>query len=404
MDTFDWIVIGNGLAGAALSYELVCQGLSVLLVDDGNPDSATRCSYGGIAYWSGTNPITQTLCDLGIERHRQLSEELGATTEFRELDLLLTFGVEVDGTSLVEQYDKFEIAPQLISATEAKGLEPQLTMANLGGAFTVKHGHVNPIKTLSALNQAFRRLGGQQMMATVTGLVTIKNKVTGILTATQAYAASNIVVAAGGYSRQLLRSNNLRVPLYHTHAEMVTLPKVDAHLQTLIMPAVAQRFTAEHTASSANTDHLWEGGPHEIASPILDSGVVQFLDGTTYIGQISRFRTDLAPNPVDVATSEADMRQAITEQLPCLAHAPGQWRHSLVTFSRDGLPLLGPLPGVDGLHIFAGFTSPFAMLLPIAQRFARWVCRSSHDSDGLLDKMQVTRFSQASTPKTPIAN
>ena len=168
METFDWIVIGNGLAGAALSYELARQGLSVLLVDDGNPDNGTRCSYGGIAYWSGTDAITKELCQAGIERHRQLSEELGLDTEFRELDLLLTFAPDVNGVELAEQYQRFEIAPQLISAQEAHELEPQLKLDAIGGAFTVRHGHVNPLKILDAFNQAFRQLGGQQMIAPVT--------------------------------------------------------------------------------------------------------------------------------------------------------------------------------------------------------------------------------------------
>ena len=397
METFDWIVIGNGLAGAALSYELVRQGLSVLLVDDGNPDSATRCSYGGIAYWSGTDTITRTLCELGIKRHRQLSEELGASTEFRELDLLLTFGPDIDGTRLVEQYKKFAIAPQLISATEAHNLEPQLNIDNLGGAFTVKHGHVNPIKTIEAFNHSFRRLGGQHMVAAVTGLVTIKQKATGILTATQAYAAGNIVVAAGGHSRRLLHNASLSVPLYHTHAEIISLPKVDTKLRALIMPAVAQRFSAETMASSPDTDHLWDDAPHIIAPPILDSGVIQFLDGSTYVGQISRFRTDLSATDINAAQSEADMRRAITAQLPCLANHPGRWRHCLVPFSRDSLPLIGPLPHMEGLHLFSGFTSPFAMLLPIAQRFARWVTKAPGTPDSLLDKMQVARFSSTVT-------
>ncbi|MEM6254321.1 MAG: FAD-binding oxidoreductase [Cyanobacteria bacterium P01_D01_bin.156] len=397
METFDWIVIGNGLAGAALSYELVQQGLSVLLVDDDNQNNATRCSYGGIAYWSGTNSITKTLFALGITRHRQLSEELGADTEFRELDLLLTFTPNIDGSSLIHQYEDFEIAPQLISATDAHHLEPQLNINNVGGAFTVKHGHVNPIKTLAAFNQAFRRLGGQQMVAAVTGLVTIKQKVTGILTATQAYAARNVAVAGGGYSRRLLQKANLHVPLYHTHAEIVALPKVDTKLRTLIMPAVAHRFEAETTASSATTDALWDDSSHQLAAPILDSGVIQFLDGSTYIGQISRFRTDLVPDTIDANQSETDMRQAITAQIPCLADIPGQWRHSLVSFSRDGLPLVGPLPGVEGIHLFSGFTSPFAMLLPIAQRFAHWVNQSQPEPDTLLEEMQPIRFSNATS-------
>lgn len=391
METFDWIVIGNGLAGAALSYELAKLGLSVLLVDDGNMDSATRCSYGGIAYWSGTDDITKELCEQGIQRHRQLSAELGAPTEFRELDLLLTFAPEVDGTSLEEQYGHFAIAPHLISAEAAQTLEPQLKIDAIGGALTVKHGHVNPIKTLEAFNLAFRRLGGQQMLATVTGLVRVNNRITGIMTATQAYAAANVAVAAGGYSRKLLKDAQLSVPLYHTHAEIVALPKVEQPLRTLIMPAVADRFDAEATASAPATDSLWDGPPHKIAPPVLDAGMIQFLDGSTYIGQISRFRTDLDTASIDVAQSEASLRRGITAQLPCLANIPGNWRHCLVTFSRDGLPLIGPLPNVDGVHVFSGFTSPFAMLFPIAQRFAQWVY-GEPSSDSLIEQMLVTRF------------
>lgn len=392
METFDWIVIGNGLAGAALSYELAKLGLSVLLVDDDNPNSATRCSYGGIAYWSGTTQITQELCRSGIDRHRQLADELGAATEFRELDLLLTFAPDVDGASLQTQYSQFEIAPQLISPEDAHEIEPQLKVDAIGGAFTVKHAHVNPIKTLDTFNQAFRHLGGQQMVASVTGLVKVKDRVTGILTPSQAYAASNVVVAAGGYSRRLLNNTHLSVPLYHTHAEIVALPRVEQPLRTLIMPAVASRLDAETVASEPTTDHLWDGPSYEIAPPILDAGVIQFLDKSTYIGQISRFRTDLDSSAIDARQSETSMRQAITQQLPCLKEIPGQWRHCLVTFSRDGLPLIGPIPGMEGIHIFSGFTSPFALLLPIAQRFAQWVAGDPEKQDSLLEKMLVARF------------
>ena len=229
----------------------------------------------------------------------------------------------------------------------------------------------------------------------MTGLVRVHNRITGIITATQAYAAANIAVAAGGYSRKLLKDSKLSVPLYHTHAEIVALPKVEQSLRALIMPAAADRFDVEVIASAPATDSLWDGSPHEIAPPVLDTGVIQFLDGSTYIGQISRFRTDLGTASINAAQSEASLRQGITAQLPCLANIPGDWRHCLVTFSRDGLPLIGPLPNVEGVHIFSGFTSPFAMLFPVAQRFAQWVnSGQKQSSDSLVEQMLVTRFAQ----------
>ena len=63
MKTYDWIVVGAGITGAALAYELAKQGLQVLLLEkEQNPHSATYYSYGGVAYWSGSTPLTRQLC------------------------------------------------------------------------------------------------------------------------------------------------------------------------------------------------------------------------------------------------------------------------------------------------------------------------------------------------------
>ena len=88
MKTYDWIIIGAGITGAALAYELTKIGFSVLLLEQyQTPQNATRYSYGGISFWSATTAITKQLSEEGITRHRILSQELTADTQFRELDL-----------------------------------------------------------------------------------------------------------------------------------------------------------------------------------------------------------------------------------------------------------------------------------------------------------------------------
>ncbi|MGH2414077.1 MAG: FAD-dependent oxidoreductase, partial [Microcystaceae cyanobacterium] len=74
MTTYDWIVIGGGITGSALSYELIKKGFKVLLLEKDNlSENATRYSYGGIAYWSGTTELTRQICQEGIEIQRHLS-------------------------------------------------------------------------------------------------------------------------------------------------------------------------------------------------------------------------------------------------------------------------------------------------------------------------------------------
>ncbi|HZG37323.1 MAG TPA: FAD-binding oxidoreductase [Nodosilinea sp.] len=391
MQTFDWIVVGNGLVGAAVSYELARCGLSVLLLDRAlEPGNATRYSYGGIPYWSGNTALTQQLAEEGIAKHRQLSDELAGDTQFRELDLLLTLAADGDPQTAAEPYANCATPPQFISATEAQALEPLLNGDAIAGAFTVRHGHVSPAALVSAYNQAFQRLGGTQIIASVVDLVRIKNRVTGLLTAEQAYPAKHVLVAAGAFSRALLHQAEVKVPLYYTHAELIETPPLDLTLRALIMPAQTQRFVLEAKASQPDTDPVWDQPGHEVTPPILDSGAIQFLDGHLCLGQISRTLTDLDAD-LDETESDRTIRAALTAQIPALAEVPGTWRRCRVSFSRDGLPLVGALPGIEGLHMMAGFSAPFVYLPPVAQRFAEAVVG---EADPVITAMAIDRFAK----------
>lgn len=382
MQTYDTIVVGNGLTGAALSYELARAGQSVLLMDDSNPDSGTRYSYGGIGYWAGTTDLMETLFHAGIARHRELPDELGADTQLRELDLLLTVEKESDIEGLNREYSVFRTPPQFVSAQTASEIEPQLNSEAIAGAFTTRHAHVNPMLLVAAYNQAFRRLGGHHNISAVTGLVRIQDRITGVTTAVQAYPAGRVVVAAGAYSRQILEKAGSQMPLFFTHAEIIETPPLAVQMRSLVMPASNNRFKRETEAAQQ-----WQKPDQQIIPPVLEAGIIQFADGTARIGQISRFHTSYSP-PADAAESERKMRQAIAQKIPALKGVRGTWRHCLVSFTQDGLPLLGPVPQVSGLHLFSGFTGPFALVPAIAQRYAQHL---SGSPDGLIEQMAIAR-------------
>ncbi len=289
MTTHDWIVVGAGITGAALAYELANQGFSTLLLDQQNPlTGATRYSYGGIAYWSGTTALTRQLCAEGIERHRILSDELAADTQFRELDLLLTIAADRDPQELAQRYLGFAIPPRLLSVKEACELEPLLNPAAIAGALTVRHGHIEAELTTQAYCQAMQRLGGDLKTAQMTGLVKDANRVTGVTTTIGTLYAANLAICTGGITRQLLQAAGIRVKQYFTHAEIIETPPTDLKLSTLVMPAEADRFQLEADATQPLVEALWDEPGHEPAPAILDAGAIQFLDGRLRIGQTSR--------------------------------------------------------------------------------------------------------------------
>jgi glycine/D-amino acid oxidase-like deaminating enzyme len=392
MKTFDWIVVGAGVVGAGLSYELVKQGFSVLLLEQSiAPQGATRFSYGGIAYWSGTTTVMRQLCSESLARHHTLSQELAGDTQFREMDLLLTIAADQDPQQLVDSYRHCAIPPELISVEEAWKREPLLNPHAIAGALTVRHGNVHPEAITQAYTQAFLNLGGKFLIEPMVQLVRQGNAITGATTPNDTYHANNVVICAGGISRTLLKEAGISVRLYFTHAEIIETPAVDLQLRTLVMPADAKRFVMEAKAGQPEFDDLWNEPGNEPTPAILDAGAVQFLDGSLRIGQYSRVLTDPAAQ-VDATESETALRSEIGKVLPALKELPGTWQHCLVPFCADRLPLVGAIPAMTGIHIFAGFSNPFAILPAVAKRFAT---QAHGQTDDLLAQLSPDRFSES---------
>lgn len=373
MKNYDWIVIGGGITGAALGYELTQKGLSVLLLEQtADPQNATKYSYGGLAYWSGTSPLTQQLSQEGIQLHRQLSAELEADTEFREVDLVLTINAEDDPETIRQNYDSFAISPQLLDVKEACQLEPLLNPHAISGVLRLPHGHINAHQTTQAYLQAMQRQGGELKRDRVTELLQNGTSIQGVKTPTHTYHAANTVVCAGGLSRFLLKSVGIDIPLYFTHAEVIVTPPIDnIRLRTLVMPAQMQRFDLEAKASQPHLDSLWDEPNHEPAPSILDPGAVQFRDGSICLGQLTRVLTN-PHGEVNAVASEAKIRSEVGEILPTLGNLPGSWHSCLVAFARNPLPTIGSVHSLAGLHVFSGFTSTLLFAPPLAKHFANW--------------------------------
>lgn len=384
MATYDWIVIGAGITGASLAYELSNQNFKVLVLEkDFIPNNATVYSYGGLAYWSGTDELTRSLGKEGIELHRHLAEELAGDTEFRELDLVLTIDRQDDPETIAKNYARFAITPELLNVQDACQLEPLLNPNAIAGVLKLPHGHIHPQKTTDAYLQACLRNGGEIIYEQATDLLRQGDDIVGVKTKSNIYHGANTVVCAGGLSRSLLKRSGIEVGNYFTHAQLIMTPPVDLELSTIVMPAIQQRFAMEASVSELGTELGWD----ERAVPsILDAGAVQFLDGSLCIGQISA----IIPNPqeeLDARSGESEIRNQITKLLPLLDEIPGTCHHCLVAFNHKAIALVGNLQNIKGLYLFSGFTSTLVYAPVLARRFANWAVGKE---DQIIEQLQLT--------------
>jgi glycine/D-amino acid oxidase-like deaminating enzyme len=360
---WDFGVIGSGIAGAAIAYELAKRGARVIQIED-ETRNATAWSYGGIAYWAGNTPLSRQLCQESIAWHRQASMELNESTEFRDRQLLLWFERRWDiQTELQRRYGNFAIAPEWLGIDEAVAREPLLNRGAIGGALAFPQGQVCPRALLGAYRQALVSLGGSVRQGKVRSIR--GGEMVQIETDEGAIGVGQAIVASGAWSRELLARSGQPLPIYWTHAELVEIEPTSQKLGSIVMPAMLERMGLE---AKVKRDGSWDqAGDVSQALPILDAGAVQFLDGRIAIGQISRLIPQTSPSG-DPHTAEAQIRASVGRVLPRIANQPGRFQHCLVAFSGDGWPLVGEV--APGIQVFSGFSSPFVYVPPFAQRLA----------------------------------
>jgi glycine/D-amino acid oxidase-like deaminating enzyme len=386
---YDWIVVGGGITGVALSYELQRSGGKVLLLEAHPiPQGATRYSYGGIPYWSGTTPLTRQLCEESITIHRQLSAELEMDTEFRELPLLLTIDLLDDPVAMASHYGNCTQSPLLLGVSSACALEPLLNPKAINGAIKFDHAQVNPLSLLHAYGQAWQRLGGEYICDRVLTLRYDHKRIVGVNTRTDYYTGAGVIICAGGYTRGLLAQHQIPCRIYFTHAELIEVPSADAQLQTMVLPAHTKREELEASCSNLIADQNWDAVGLELMPASIDAGAVQFRDGTIRMGQLSRVLTD-PDATIDREQSESQIRRAVERILPTIGRLKGNWYHCLVAFTCDGLPLVGQVPHQSGLYVFSGFTSPMVYVPPLAKRFAHFL---THGQDPLIPQLALDRY------------
>jgi glycine/D-amino acid oxidase-like deaminating enzyme len=275
-----------------------------------------------------------------------------------------------------------------LSVAEAGELEPLLNKSDLAGALTVRHGHISPTSTNKAYCQGFLRLGGTIEFAEVIGFIEEGNRISGVKTAQGIYPCENAVVCAGGWSRSLLKLAGISMGVYFTRAEILETAPVDLKLRTLVMPALLKRFELEAESSRIEGDFFGDEPGKELLSPILDSGAIQFNDGSLRIGQLSRTLSDLNAK-VDRETSERAIRAGIGKVLPALADLPATWHDCIVAFSADKLPVVGPIGDRPGLYVFSGLSNPLAIVPAVAERFANW---ATGEKDWAIELLSPDRF------------
>ncbi|HYB42978.1 MAG TPA: FAD-dependent oxidoreductase [Candidatus Methylomirabilis sp.] len=360
-------VVGGGIAGASTAFHLAAHGRRVTLVERGEIASgASGVNAGAIDSigWGHSPDLQAHLTAGSVELFKQLQLDHDLDVEFRQSGAL-------QAIQTPEQYEftRERVAALrarghevvLLSAREARSLEPGMSAAVLGAMYSPLRSQADPVRA----TQAFARLAEREGARILTGceVTAIEPRPAGgwVVRATSLeLIASDIVIAAGAWCQTLGAMLGLEIPIVAVRGQMWATASVSPRVfQTISSAESAMAFHHERGGAAVAPERD-DGEPPDLTHR-AGARVTRHLygrqrrNGEVIFGgdrQLAGWSTVPEPSGIEVN------RRHAAEVLPFLAELPTArtWA-GLMPFSPDGKPLIGRLPGRAGLWIASGLAS-----------------------------------------------
>lgn len=336
------VIIGGGISGVAIAYNLAKKGLQNIVVIEKKfiASGATGSCGAGIRQQWGTEMncrIAKMSCDFFETANEVLDYD--GDIEFKQGGYLLMATTEKEKDQFeknIALQNSLGIHSKALTLEEAKEIVPCLnTEGYVSASFYEKDGHLNPFHTTLAFAKAAERLGVEILKYTeVLDIDLVKNKIIGVKTDKGYIETNRVVNAAGGYSQHIAQMVGVDLPVYSERHQILVTEPVDPILSTMVMSFTGNYYCQQVPHGSILMGRGDEGEPRD---GNIRSGW-HFLD---------------------------EMAKTITTLLPPLKQATvvRQWA-GLYNITPDRQPILGEVDDVPGFYLAVGFSGHGFMFGP----------------------------------------
>jgi D-amino-acid dehydrogenase len=271
-------------------------------------------------------PAFDALAGRGVEFEHYHDPLLYPAFDQAELDLLIRTIDVLHGAGSSQHLER-------VSAEDLRELEPALGgPALLGGLVAHGEGRVRPERLTAGVRRALVARGAEVVEGLPVTRLTRDNREWLVETPTGPRRAEAVVVASGVDSARLLAPHGVRLPL-----------------------AAAKGYSRTYARHPSGPQRpLYLEGP-KVSISVYEEGVR--VSGTLELGardlSLSRRRLD--------AITTAAQRALPGWEMPA---QPRDWA-GMRSLSPDGLPYIGPVPGLDGVHLATGHATLGITLAPL---------------------------------------
>jgi glycine oxidase len=337
------VIVGAGIIGCAIAYELSRRGVRCLVLDSRRLGMAATNAAAGVLSPLAEFERPAALVRLGLQSLRlyptwveRLREDVpDIDVEFMQNGVLrVAFDDEELAAYRAGLRFRDELGVELLDldATMVHEVEPRLNERVIGGVLSPEEAQVsNQLFTLALARAAQKRSVRVVEFAPVLGFRRRADRVTAVRTAQGEFACGQVVLAAGPWTKALARKLGVDIPTFPVRGQMLAYGRM---VTPIGRPVWGKRGYVMPRANGL----VFAGATVE---------QVGFRSRTTKRGLDS-------------------VRRGAIELVPQLRHAREHFSWAgLRPASPDGLPIMGALPGWSNVTVATGHFRNGILLAPV---------------------------------------
>ena len=376
------VVIGGGVVGASVLYHLAKLGWpDVALIERAELTAGSTWHAAAGFHALNADPNIAALQDYTIKLYKNLEAESG-----QSIGLHMTGGVNLAGTPQRWEWLKSAWAifqtmgietARLVTPDEIKAISPITDVTGIyGGLYDANEGHLDAYGTTYAYVAAARSRGADVILRNrVAELVRRPEGGWNVVTEQGTIVAEHVVNAAGLWAKQvgLMAWVDLPVtPMEHHYLVTEDIPEVAALDRELALTVDLEGFTYLRQEGKGVLLGVYELNPRHWN-----------VEGAPW-----DYGTELIPEDVDRIMPELAKG---FERFPCLEKIGiKKWVNGAFTFTPDGNPLVGPVPGLRDYWVACGVMAGFSQGGGVGLALAQWMINGEPVQD--VYGMDVARY------------
>jgi len=384
MQHFDSIVVGAGIAGTSTALFLRERGLSTALVERSHPAGGPTGSSSALTHAFYTVSEFAELAIRGAQILREIPNWTQHPPVHFEVGMMWVCGEQNEGifSEAARRITRSGTPIEELSPAELERRYPGINLEGIVLAlWEPSFGYADAYGATNAIATAARERGAVGMMGCgVRKLICGGGKIKGVeLNDGNQLGSDKVVVAAGPWTKQLIKDVGYSLPIYAERHEMAVIDGAGRAREYLPFS-----WCDDTRGSYARPDGdrvilagLWAGGGTGPRNPDAP--------GSERVSDLEHFRESLTEEEVVAILSQLFPRFPKMEELGL---RPGY--AALYDMSPDDEPLIGPVPGIEGLYVVCGSSGHGFKTGPaVGEEVARLVATGEAP---LLRRFRVDRF------------